>query len=330
VEQFEGANIQIDFGPGVPAQVRQGVAPLPGGAQLPSNTHYRLYGIRETRDSSGAVTSSSYVELQRFEIHRIVEKFNPCYIDPEEAVYPGLQASKFEARIKEDTGITNIESPPVGATEEQLIDVATAMQRTINIDNLAKDPNPAAPGLLATGGLKAVTSASVARYPAVGTACALGNPSIDRTLIPPDTCTDNESNQLRLDVCNKVWVDNPGLYEGSDRVLTEPLAGEYFGVVTGLNPINDAVLGGTQFFVEDPAIDYDAFAITFQFDDTDGDGEPNYPTGATPSDTGTMLLMGRPNSVTRGVTRAPLAGSSPFLASAIAVFSDLGGDDVHF
>lgn len=326
VDEFKGANIQVDFGPAVPAQVRGGVAPLPMNLQLPSVTHYRLYGIRETRDNTGAVLSSTYTELQRFEIHRIVEADSPCFMEPEAARYPGLHASKYEERIKEDTGITDITAPPAAATEEQLIDVATAIQRSENINELTVNPavHPPSEGLKFFGGLKAVTSASPAQYPAMGTTCADANPSIDRSLVPPPTCTDDESNKIRLEVCNKFWAQNPDFYEGTDRVLTEPLGGTYFGIVTGQSPINDAILGGTQFFVEDPVIDYDAFAVHIVPDGTP-DGEM----------AGTMLVQGRPSSSTRGVIRgqllpAALNDSTMFLVTPFAIFSDLGGDDVHF
>lgn len=329
VDEFKGANIQVDFGPAVAAQVRQGVAPIPG-FQLPSATHYRLYGIRETRDNNGTVLSSTLTELQRFEIHRIVEKDSPCFMEPDEARYPGLQASRYETRIKADTGITDVSAPPAGATEEQLIDVATAMQRTSNISLLSREPasvpQTQANRFFFFGGLKAVTSASAAQYPAVGSVCAEGNPNIDRSLIPPITCTDDESNKIRFEVCNEFWSQNPDFYEGTDRVLTEPLGGTYFGIVTGQSPVNGAVLGGTQFFIEDPVLDYDAFSVHVLADDP----------AMNAMETGTQLLIGRPNSVTRGVTKAlmvnPTAPAALFeaFASPVAIFSDLGGDDVHF
>lgn len=326
VDEFKGANIQVDFGPAVPAQARQGATPI-AGFQLPAPTHFRFYGIRETRDNSGAVLSSEYTELQRFEIHRIVERFSPCFLEPDEARYPGLHAAAYESRIRADTGITDVDAPPTGATEEQLIDVATAMQRSRNITALTREPGippmQMEPALLIFGGPKAVTSASPANYPTVGTVCADTNPNLDRSLIPPDTCTDDESNKIRRDVCNTFWANNPDFYEGTDRVLTEPLAGTYFGIVTGVSPINGAVLGGTQFFVEDPVIDYDKFAVHV------------LPDSASDTDMGTMLIEGRPASSTRGVIRGNLLPpvlnrQTENLVTPFAIFPDLGGDDVHF
>lgn len=335
VEQFEGSNIQIDFGPAMPAQTRQGVNPLPGGAQLPFVSHYRLYGI--TADADGMLTD--YTELQRFEIHRIVEKASPCFIEPEVARFPGLHSSQYEAKIKEETGIIDIANPPAGASEEDKIDVATAMQRTMNIDALTRNPGEVnTPALLGAGGLKAVTSVSIASsYPGVNNTCFDVNPDGDRNLIPAPSCIDDLSNEVRLEVCKRVWAENPGLYEGTDRVLTEPLAGEFFGIVTGMNPINRAVLGGTQFFVEDVIGIYDAYAVATQYDDLTGDGVPDVPPGA-PSfgPNGLNLCIGVPSYPTRGVTRVQMAGQSmsPAVAAQLscqlAIFSDLGQDNVHF
>lgn len=328
VDEFKGANIQIDFAGGIPAQVRQGVAPIMP-LQLPTNTHYSLYGTRETRDSSGAVIDSKVTEIQRFEIHRIIERDSPCFIDPEEARYPGLHVTKYLDRLQKDTGILDIANPPSGATEEDLIDVATAMQRKMNVDALGAEPTltPA----ITPGGLKAITSVSLANYPGFAPQCVEDNPSVDRNLIPPINCMGDESNKIRLDACNRFWAANPDFYEGTDRVLTEPLAGQFFGIVTGVNPINGAVLGGSQFFTEDPAIGYNAYSVVIQFDDANGDGMPDVP--AFPG-LGRTLLGGSPVRPTRSVTRVYLTTGTGVADmgtdSYMSIFSDLGDDDVHF
>ncbi len=340
VEQFEGSNLQIDFGPFVPAQALPGTAGLPGGLELPSITHYRLWGIVQTRDTTGAVIASDYTELQRFEIRRIVELRSPCFIDPEGARFPGLHVTGFVNRMKSETGIQDIAAPPAGATEEDKIDMATALQREININAFGSNPNPTTmPPTF--GGLKAVTSVSTARYPALAPACIEDNPSVDQSLIPPLTCIGDESNKLRLQACQKFWNANPGFYEGSDRILTEPLAGEYFGVVTGVNPLNGAFLGGTQFFIDRIGTDYNAFSLTYQFDDQNGDGTPDLPQGfpappippGAPTDYGSQLLSGVASQPTRGVIRSRMeinGGTSPAVYGQLAIFSDIGDDNVHF
>lgn len=331
VDEFDGANIQIDFGPFMPPQARTGVGTP--GLIFPASSHYRLYGIRATKDGNGTTVSEDYTEIQRFEIHRIVEGTSPCYLDPAETRYPGIHVTRFEARLKEDTGITDITAPrPPGATEQDEIDVATAIQRTRNVTLLGRGPNPMAMPRADPGGLKAVTSVSTALYPTAGTVCIEngGDPS----LVPPPECSGNDSNRVRLQLCQAFWSQNPDYYEGTDRVLTEPLAGQYFGIVIGQSPINGAFLGGTQFFVEDPTVGYDGFAIFQQYDDLNGDGTPDPPMGfpAPATQYGNPVVSGAPRSQTRGVTRAVLLGTGnpEAVFAELAIFPDLGGDDVHF
>jgi hypothetical protein len=336
VEQFDGSNIQLDFDVGVPAQAQPGTVIAPGPTiVLPSNTHYVLYGVKETFDASGARTGADYTEIQRFEIHQIVESRSPCYIDPVGARFPGLHATSFEARMKVETGIADIADPPAGAREEDLIDVATAMQRTMNIAALGRPtrliPMPDGTVAFDPGGLKAITSASTATYPGVATTCIENDPGVDQTLFPPRDCTGEASNRLRLELCNKFWNANDGFYAGSDRILTEPLSGQYFGIVTGVNPINGAVLGGTQFFAKDVYAEFSLYTINWQYDDANRDGVPDYPPGATPSDYGTPIAAGRPSSPTRGVVRVLMPGIAPPRQSIqMSIFSDIGDDDVHF
>lgn len=335
VDEFDGANIQIDFGPFTPAQARAGTGAFP--LILPSASHYRLYGVEQTKDSAGMVMSEEYTELQRFEIHRIVETGSPCYIDPESTRYPGIHVTQFEARLKEETGITDISAPPPGASEEDQIDVATSIQRSRNVMLLGRSPNPTTTPA-DPGGLKAATSVSLGAYPTPGTVCIENGG--DPTLIPPPNCSGDASNSVRLQLCQAFWKQDPNFYEGTDRVLTEPLGGQYFGIVIGQSPINGAFLGGTQFFIQDPTIGYDVFAIYQQFDDANGDGTPDpAPSGYPPATDarGLRLMIGSPNSQTRGVTRAVLAGNpalfgplSAGIFAELAIFSDLGSDEVHF
>jgi hypothetical protein len=331
VDQFEGSNIQVDFGGGTLAQVQQGVAPVTG-LQLPPNTHYSLYGVR------GSGPTAEYVEIQRFEVHLIVESSLPCFIEPEGTRFPGLHVTKFEERVKLDTGIADLANPPPGATEQDRIDVATANQRTRNVSALGRAPrvvNPS-PLIVDPGGLKAITSASVARYPAVAATCVEDDSTVDPTLIPPATCTGDQSNSRRLELCRKVWAESPDLYSGTDRVLTEPLVGTYFGIVSGINPVNNAILGGTQFVVENIFADFDSYTFNWQFDDANGDGAPDYPMGFPQRPFGTPVAAGTPSMPTRGVTRVVMPGVGPAgervtgFDCQLAIFSDLGDDDVHF
>jgi hypothetical protein len=294
VEGFRGSNVQLDLSPRTPVQAQVVGAPMAG--ELPASSYFTIFAIQED------ATQERLIELARFEIHRIVDPTSPCFIDASKHVpYPGLHVMSYATKIAEDTGITDIANPPATATEQQKIEMATALQRMVNV--------------LALGGatgIKAVTSASPAIYPPVAAGCT--GPANE---IPPATCTDDASNQLRLQLCQAAWKADPDLFEGTDRVLTTPLGGVTHGMVVGRNPINMAPVGGAQFFVDAALDDIDAYAIYTQ---TDGMDPP-----------GTQLLFGRPTTPTRGVRHVHLvSASAPELTAEMAIFTDLGQDDVHF
>jgi hypothetical protein len=294
VEGFRGSNLQLDLSPGTPVQAHVMGAVMAG--ELPASTHFAIYGIQQD------VAQDRLFELERFEIHRIVDPTSPCFIDVgDHVLHPGLHVTAYAAKIAEDTGITDLANPPAGATEQQKIEMATAIQRMANVAALGS-----------AAGIKVVSSASTAAYPMVAMGCT--GPADQ---IPPPMCTDEASNKRRLALCQAAWNQDPGLWEGTDRVLTAPLGGVTHGMVVGRNPINLAPVGGAQFFVDEALDRIDAYAIYTQ---TDGVDAP-----------GTQLLFGRPTMPTRGVFHVHLVSpSDPALTAEMAVFADLGQDDVHF
>lgn len=293
VDAFRGSNVQIDLSYAAPAQASPGATPR--GNQVPADTHYRLYAIQEADDREHVF------EIQRFEIHPIVDLGSPCFIEVGEHVrFPGLHVSQYRAKIEEVTGITDVANPPPGASEADRIDAATAIQRMANVAALGGDT-----------GIKVVTSVSTTTYPAVDADCSGGG-------LPPPSCTDDASNARRLRVCQATWAADPALFEGTDRVLTTPLNGTTFGFVVGLNPVNLAPVGGAQFFVEEALGGTDEYALFLQADGVE-------------DSLGTLVLSGRPTSPTRGVRHVRLTSpSSPTFTADLAVFEDLGEDDVHF
>lgn len=298
VDGFRGANVQLDLFTGaVPVQAHVMAAPAPG--ELPANVHFSIYAIQQD------AMQDRLFEVARFEVHRIVDLTSPCFIDVGEHVpHPGLHVSQYAAKIAEDTGIPDLANPPATATEQQKELAATAVKRMANV------------GLLASSdmalGMIAVTSASTSTYPPVAADCnsAPGQ-------IPPPMCTDDASNQLRLELCQAAWKLDPNLWEGTDRVLTAPLAGITHGMVNGTNPISHTPVGGAQIFVDNALDDVDAYAIYFQVDGMD-----------TP---GTQLFFGHPTMPTRGVQHVDLVSPiNPLAQAKMAVFADLGQDDVQF
>ncbi|MDB4962713.1 MAG: hypothetical protein JWP01_2712 [Myxococcales bacterium] len=292
VDGFRGSNVQLDLAPSTPAQASPGAVPRPN--QLPSNAHYTLYAIQTAEDRD------RLFEIDRFEIHPIVDLQSPCFIDVGDHVpHPGLHVSQFAAQIAIDTGIPDYRNPPDTATEEQKIDAATAAQRMANVTALGGD-----------SGIKVVTSYSDSQYAAVAADCTGDG-------IPPAMCSGEDANARRFAACQAAWAADPELWEGTDRVLTAPLAGTTRGMVDGMNPVNLAPVGGAQFFVDEDLTGMDAFALYWQLDGTEGPG--------------TLLMYGRPTMPTRGVMHVELTStSSPGLSADLAIFADLGGDEVHF
>jgi hypothetical protein len=298
VENFGGANVQIDLSPATPSQALVGRPPQM--LELPSNIHFRLLAIR------GPAGAEAQIEVTRFEIHKIVDPTSPCFIDVGPNVpFPGVHVTQFALKMSERTGITDVMNPPPGATMQAQIEQATAVQRMRNVEALAGDR-----------GLKAVTSASPGTYPPVDATCTGGG-------LPPPMCIDDASNARRLQICTGAWRADPDLFEGTDRVLTSPLNGTTFGFVIGLNPTVpppvQIPVGGAQLVVPDPLEAVDAYAIDFR------------PDGAV--DPGTLLLTGRPTSgAIRGVTHVHM--DSPLLpgivTAELAIFTNLDDDDVHF
>jgi hypothetical protein len=288
IDEYQGSNVQIDFGPAMPVQA-SAYAPAPGPGELPSNIHFTLYAFSDGVAADGTPVGRLF-ELQRFEIHRIVDLRSPCFIDVGDNVpFPGLHVSQFADMVEAKAGSDDI-------------DIGTAMQRQRNVDALASDM-----------GLKAVTSASTTGYTGIAPDC------VDTSRIPPPACVDADSNRRRLAMCEESWDADGTYFEGTDRVLTAPLNGTTHGMVTGLNPVNLAPVGGSQFFVDEALDDFDGFGVYYQDD------------GAPDDELGTQLLFGKPTAPTRGVIHVHMTSLvSPGLAADIAIFSAIDEDDVHF
>lgn len=268
----------------------------------PDGTHYALYAF-EDDSMTGRI-----FQIEQFEIHTLVTMDSPCFIDVGDHVpHPGLHVSEYAKVIGMDVGIPDITNPPPNATEQDKITAATAVQREQNAQLI---------GGLVTGyaPIKAVTSASAAVYPMVAGGC------MDANGIPPPECTDDVANQRRLAACQAFWTANPDYYEGTDRVLTSPLNGVAHGNVDGVNPVNLAPIGGAQFFVDEVLDKFDAYAIYRQQD------------GAAANDPGTQILVGsKPTMETRGVQHLHMTSpTDPTLFADMAIFSDLGEDNVSF
>lgn len=288
IDELQGSNIQVDFSPAMPVQASP-YAAAPGPGELPANAHFTLYAFSDGFDEAGNPVGHLF-ELQRFEIHRIVDLQSPCFIDVGDRVpFPGLHVSQYADTVQAQAGADDI-------------DVGTAMQRQLNVSALASEMGP-----------KVVSSASPGSYGPIAADCT------DTSGFPPASCTDAESNRRRLDMCNSAWRADEAYFEGTDRILTAPLNGTTHGMVTGMNPVNLAPIGGAQFFVDEALDDAGGFAIYTKTDDA-------------PADTlGELLLFGRPEAATRGVIHVPMTSLvSPSVTATLAIFANIHEDDVHF
>jgi len=332
VEPFAGSNLQMDFSEGVQTNPRPGATLNPG--QPAVDSHYVFYASQLVYQTDGngdpvldgdgdPIVEQAYLyEVQRFEIHPVIDRTSPCFIDIEDTRYPGIHVTQYSTRLRRDLAVTDPYDPSVPRNDA--IDVLTADQRNVNLAALER-------------ALKAVTSASDFRYSdltAVGTQCVEDGGS--STEFPPITCDGDQSNAVRLSLCQEAWAreDAQGFYEGSDKVFTLPLNGKLFGMVEGMNPINDGFVGGSGMYVDEDLAGMDAYLINWQYGDLDHDGQPDYPS-TVPADqqypSGYTYLQGTPIHVTRGVINVEMYNlDSSQVSAQVAIFPNLGTDDVHF
>ena len=70
----------------------------------------------------------------------------------------------------------------------------------------------------------------------------------------------------------------------------------------------------------------------WRYDDANGDGKPDYPPTvpvAQQTQAGQLLVFGTPTMPTRGVTHVHMTSvTSPTQTADLAIFADLGNDDV--
>lgn len=317
IDEFRGSNIELDFSPTTGVQASAYRAALPD--ELPSNIHFTLYAFKEAADPTSGQDVSYLFEIQKFEIHRVADFNSPCFIDVgDHVLIPGLHVSKYADEVAKLRGIPDYRNPPDSASEQDKIDVATAVQRQANATAMAGEMGP-----------KALTSVSIGGYGAVATSCD------DTNGIPPPDCVDAASNQRRLQMCEAEWDKDPAYYEGTDRVLTAPLNGTAYGMVTGLNPVNFAPIGGSAFFVDEALDDFDGYALYWQYDDADKDGMPDYPPSVPSAERnklGVLYMHGKPEkNITRGVIRTHMRNlTNADLNANLAIFAGIDDDDVHF
>lgn len=329
VEPFGGSTMEVTFFDGVPAPAPADTVPAFGTP--PADTFLSFYAVtlQYERDDGGevvvddagqpVVTGSYAFHLTDFEITPVIDTQSPCFIEVSNTRFPGLHVTLVGAKLREVTGISDPLAAPPDARYEDIVDVLNADRRMANLPALERS-------------VKAVTSVATARYPAVGERCVEDGGPAD--VIPPIECTGEDSNQVRLSLCQAFWAENPGVYEGNDKIMTVPLNGEWHGAVNGINPLNSGVVGGAGFFVDQVLTGIDSLMINWQYKDYDGDGEPDYPADVPDharSSIGYLFMQGTPVSRTRGTFNVPMVNPSvPRISADAVVFPDLDQDQVNF
>lgn len=324
IEPNSGSNVQFDFSEGVQTAADRGTTPQP--EQPAADTFYTLYAVdyvfrdadgdgRHDLDENGEplVDQAFVFDVQRFEIRKLIDRASPCFIDVEGAPFPGIHITMYGEKMREVKGVTNPFDPAVPRNDA--IDVLTADRRMELLPRLETE-------------LRSVASMSNYQYPAAGPADDCGT----MTQIPHPSCMSDESNAVRLRLCKEQWeLAGPDFYEGSDKVFTLPLNGSFFGIVEGRNPINDGEVGGAGVYVDEDLTGIDHFMINWQYKDLNGDGAPDVPAGVTGQDLGFPYLAGPAERIARGVISATLRNqNSTQIRAELAVFPDLGDDDVNF
>lgn len=345
VEPLRGSNVQFDFAETVPPVGQRGV-PLQAG-QAPADTFFILHAAdldyvdadgdgRADLDANGEpLIATAYVsEVHRFEIRKLIDTSSPCFIDlpggagvEGRSLFPGLHVTQHANKVKEALGLPNTPGAALDPTVpyEDAVIALTAERRMDLLPRLENE-------VKAIASSDATVEAGKAdfEYPATSAAGACGGAL---TQIPHPTCTDDESNALRLQMCQELWAEaGPQFYEGSDKVFTLPLNGQFYGLVEGMNPVNEiGLVGGSGFYVDENLVGREAYLVNYQYKDLNGDGAPDYPAGVTPSDIGFPYMFGRARTLARGVSTTALRHHTVREINAeLAVFPELGTDDVQF
>lgn len=341
VDVFQGAHIQFDLQPAVQPPAAEGTVP-PGPGTPPANTYFSFYAIQYVyaTDADGnvitdvngdpVIDASFAAKVKDFEVNRLVDRASPCFIDIEEDRYPGIHSTMEAERIRQDYGITNALTETDKPMQHR-IEVLTAERRErVQIDLQNQ--------------VKAVTSFSDVLPPGVhpdfqmagmGTPCVADGGPTD--LIPPINCIDDESNEVRLALCEEFWARYPNYYQGNDKTFTLPRNGSWYGAVNGTNPKNGApFLAGAGFFVDSTLNprDVDAFIMNWQYKDLDGNGEPDYP-AMTPdeekSPIGHHYMAGEPEYKVREVINITMRNRTiTTVRGDVAIYPDLSDDSVQF
>ena len=261
-----------------------------GDGRPPSDTHYEIYIAKDR----------SVFHIIDFDIRPVIDTSDPCFIEEAGERFAGLHSTKIVAKTTEAAMADGT------VTDREAGDIASAQARFANM------------GLL-QGALKVLTFHEA----------GLTNATVAASIadVPPPDMTDDATNARRLQLCQAAWKQHPGYYVGTDKVLTIPLNGIYYGIVAGNDPRNGSFLGGGSVDTDVAMPEFDSFRVNWNWNAPDDPRAGGY----APSNIGYHYMAGTPVDRVRGVINVSIVNEDfTQIAGDVSIFTNLGEDDVNF
>jgi hypothetical protein len=263
----------------------------PVNGRPPSDTHYEIWVLRDT----------SVFHIADFDIRPALKMEDPCFIEEEGARFAGLHSTKIYAKLLELA-----RQHPDSVTPIEAGDIASAKVRVGAM-------------LALETGLKAMTG----HEPGL-TEARIAELTAD---VPDPNLTDDASNAQRLARCKQIWHDHPGYYVATDKVLTIPLNGTYYGLVEATDPRNNGLVGGGSIETDLSFPQFDALRVNWNWNDPNDTRKDSYP----PSNIGYHYMAGKPEDRVRGVINVTVVNQDfGSISGEVSIYTDLARDDVHF
>ena len=191
VDAFPGANVQIDFGSATPAPAQVGAVIPADSQQPPANTYLSLYASKDTVENDVVVRSDLF-EVQRFEIRPVIDQASPCFIDLDDARFPGLHATRFYPKLLEAVGLAADDADP--SKDAQTLVKFQSLSKNDRIDALGGRQRALLLPQLQNA-ITTVASASLTfKFGPVAASCVENDAGVDPNLIPPPGCSGEDSN----------------------------------------------------------------------------------------------------------------------------------------
>jgi hypothetical protein len=308
VQVFEGSWIEVVF---------SNTTPLPGeGAgrtRVPAGTHFELW----------ATSGGGLRRIFQFRIVPQLDSTFPCFIENEEAKFPGLHITQIFERVNGDE---RMDPQGVAGTNDGLSQA--------QVDRITDAQRREERRVLVEGGVKAIVGYDPTVTPAV--IADLRARVADQAEI---TDVSDAANAVRFNLCEEFFDEHPRFYVGFDSVFSLPLNGEWYGVVEGSDPRTSAPLGGAGWAVPANLENIDGLSVRWDFDDPNTRTQPgvlcyfDQSEGAQcpPSDIGYYYMSGEPRVLSRRALRVSMRNLNFTGPSAeVAIFPSLGEDEVQF